>query len=386
MLEEMMTTETGDYNFILNNDDNYVITPERDDNPLNGVSTLDLIRINQHILQVAPLGSPYKIIAADINRSGEVTTFDLVNLRKLILHIDTEFNNNTSWRFVDAGFVFPNPNDPFETIFPEVYTINGLSEDMQADFVAIKVGDVNCSASANDLVGDADDRTTEQPLLLQVKEQALNVGETYAVDFSLNEVEQLQGYQFTLQFDPAMLKFEELQLGDLPGLSESNFGLQFVEQGFVTLSWHVSEKINVEQSKAFTMQFTSAANINLSEVISISSTYTKSEAYTALGITPVALAFETTNGLFTQQFQLFQNRPNPFKGETVISFQLPESGEGALTIYDLTGRVVKTIKSTFTAGYNEVALSSNELLGDGVYYYRLEVADQSAMRRMILLE
>jgi hypothetical protein len=386
MFEEVMTTETGDYSFSLINEDNYVITPDRNDDPLNGVSTLDLIRINQHILQVESLGSPYKIIAADINRSGEVTTFDLVSLRKLILHIDSEFTNNTSWRFVDAGFVFPDPANPFITDFPEVYTINGLTEDMQADFVAIKVGDVNCSASANDLVGGGDNRNAATPVLFQVEDQYLKVGESYKVDFNLQDITELQGYQFTLHFDPNLVAFEELEVGELRGMSMSNFGLHLLDLGVLTASWHTNEMIDIDQTTAFSIQITARKDMALSEVLSFSSAYTKSEAYIANDIASVDLAFATELGLVTKHFQLYQNRPNPFKGETVISFQLPESEEGVLTIYDLTGRIVKTIRRSFIAGYNEVALSSTDLAGDGVYFYQLDVADYSAMRKMILLQ
>jgi hypothetical protein len=45
---------------------NYTVTPEKDDNPLNGVTTLDLALISKHILGIENLNSPYKIIAAII--------------------------------------------------------------------------------------------------------------------------------------------------------------------------------------------------------------------------------------------------------------------------------------------------------------------------------
>ena len=60
-------------------------------------------------------------------------------MRKLILYISTEFPNTPSWRFIPAEFQFNNPSDPFESQFPEVYSINDLSEEMDIDFVAIKV-------------------------------------------------------------------------------------------------------------------------------------------------------------------------------------------------------------------------------------------------------
>ena len=70
------------------------------------MSTFDLVLISKHILGINTFDSPYKHIAADVNQSGSITAFDLVQLRQLILNITTEFSNNDSWRFVDANHTF----------------------------------------------------------------------------------------------------------------------------------------------------------------------------------------------------------------------------------------------------------------------------------------
>jgi len=75
-------------------------------NYLNGVTTLDLVLIQQHVLGISALDSPFKIIAADINSDERVTAIDLVELRKLILGVYTELPQNDSWRFVDATQTF----------------------------------------------------------------------------------------------------------------------------------------------------------------------------------------------------------------------------------------------------------------------------------------
>ncbi|MBK7407706.1 MAG: hypothetical protein IPJ40_06255 [Saprospirales bacterium] len=127
----------------------YTVIPEKDQTPLNGVTTYDMVLISRHILGTQLLDSPYKIIAADVNRSNTVSTMDLVELRKLILFQISEFSNNTSWRFVDMAFSFPDPVHPFQTPFPEVIHYNNISAGMPPPFfVAIKVGDVNLSATS----------------------------------------------------------------------------------------------------------------------------------------------------------------------------------------------------------------------------------------------
>jgi hypothetical protein len=144
---EMMTGNDGNYSFQASNGQDYTLSAIKNGYPLNGVTTYDLVLISKHILGTQPFTNPYQYIAADANRSNTITTFDLVAIRKLILQIDTVFSNNTSWRFIDKNFLFPNAQNPFQTVFPEILNYNNLSGDMlSADFIGIKIGDVNFSA------------------------------------------------------------------------------------------------------------------------------------------------------------------------------------------------------------------------------------------------
>ncbi|NJK83829.1 MAG: hypothetical protein HC912_08475 [Saprospiraceae bacterium] len=141
-LATTQTSATGTYGvYNLETGYDYSLTPYKDDDHLNGISTFDLVLISKHILNVQPLDSPYKIIAADINNSGSITTMDMVLLRRLILTIDQALTNNTSWRFIPADYVFQNPVNPFAENFPEVMNINDLEADkLDLNFVAIKGG------------------------------------------------------------------------------------------------------------------------------------------------------------------------------------------------------------------------------------------------------
>ena len=111
----------------------------KDDNPLNGVSTYDLVLISKHILGLAPLNSPYKMIAADANKNNSITTTDIVEFRKLILGIYNELPNNTSWRFVDAEYAFPNPANPFQTYVPGEQ--NDREHPVQSDGRRFRIGE-----------------------------------------------------------------------------------------------------------------------------------------------------------------------------------------------------------------------------------------------------
>ncbi|MBK7609223.1 MAG: hypothetical protein IPI18_19490 [Saprospiraceae bacterium] len=90
----------------------YSISAMRDDNPMNGVSTLDLVLIQKHILGTERFTSPYKIIAADADNDQNVSAIDLIELRKLILGLYDKLPNNTSWKFVPKSYQFDDILNP----------------------------------------------------------------------------------------------------------------------------------------------------------------------------------------------------------------------------------------------------------------------------------
>jgi hypothetical protein len=75
---------------------------------------------------------------------------DIIQIRKLILNITDEFPSNTSWRFIDQDYTFPQPQNPWLEFFPELINFNDLiGEELNAGFIGVKIGDVNNSADGN---------------------------------------------------------------------------------------------------------------------------------------------------------------------------------------------------------------------------------------------
>lgn len=142
-----LTEEDGHYFFNLPYNGFYTVTPYNNMAHTQGVSAFDVTLMSKHILNVQPLSSPYRIIAADVDKNGVLDTLDLALNRLIAMEQIQVFPDNTSWRFIPADFVFPNPADPFTTAFPEAANINDFTVDMlDVDFIGIKTGDVNESA------------------------------------------------------------------------------------------------------------------------------------------------------------------------------------------------------------------------------------------------
>ena len=385
----VFTGNSGLYEFLnLPMNGNFDVTPEKDMNYLNGVTTFDLVLISQHILGVQPLGSPYKIIAADANKSNSVTTLDLVKIQRLILNIDNDLAPNTSWRFVDADYNFTNPTNPFASTFPELISLNNLDTNaMDTDFIGVKVGDVNGSAVPNSLLGSVT-RSADGTLTLSADDAKVAAGETFTVDFKANDFANIFGYQYTLTFDSGLASFNEVVAGDLE-MNENNFGFSRLAEGIITTSWFDAKSVSLEDDAVlFSLSFTANGTAQVSEILDINSQSTRAEAYGAdASILDVSLTFNTENGeVAGGAFELFQNQPNPFKGETTISFNLPTASEATITVMDISGRVLRTVNGEFAQGYNEIKLNSNELEGTGVLYYQVDTPSNSASMKMILID
>ena len=376
----------------------YSLTPEKNMDYSNGVSTFDLVLIQKHILGLELLDSPYKIIAADVNQSGGVSTFDVVLIRKLILQITTEFADSPSWRFVAADYEFPNPSDPFLEAFPEVININDFSDhQLTANFVAVKVGDVNGSATPNNLI-NSDDRMNSDDLMLSIKDKTVLSDQIFNVNFEAEQINNIFGYQFTLEFDEKAMEFITFAPGQVENINEQHFAFHRADEGVITTSWdNTKNTINNNNSTTttlFTLTFRAKTTIRLSEILTINSRYTKAEAYRTHSETVseellgVQLQFYDEKEIATggRGFQLNQNMPNPFSKMTTIEFFFPKAGTGTLSVYDLSGRKLKVINGFFQKGHNAVVLNRSDLTTSGVVFYRLETPFGTSTKKMIVVE
>ena len=119
----------------------------KDGNPLNGVSTADLVEIQKHILGLKSFVNPYQYVAADVNQDGQITVYDVVLIQKLILGISSEFPKGQSWRLLPRDFSFPTLN-PIMPVIPNdiIYVRTDVLRNSNFQLVGVKLGDVNFTA------------------------------------------------------------------------------------------------------------------------------------------------------------------------------------------------------------------------------------------------
>jgi photosystem II stability/assembly factor-like uncharacterized protein len=181
--EEILAS--GSYGFSIPYGADCTVTPTKDINIRNGVTTYDLVLIQRHILALDTLDSPYKIIAADINHSNSVSAFDLVLMRKVILFVSDTFPGNTSWRFVHGEYVFLDPIHPLDEPFPESVDFADLENNASADFIGLKVGDVNGNANSSEFSNPAEERNLMDTLHFYTENKLIRSGDEITIPMVL---------------------------------------------------------------------------------------------------------------------------------------------------------------------------------------------------------
>jgi hypothetical protein len=369
------------YNVVTDNNGNYTVPvnlpvisngylqPQSDDQPLNGVTTFDLVLLSKHILGLEPLGSPYKIIAGDANNSKSLTTFDIVELRKLILGIYTDLPANYSWRFVLKSYVFPNPLNPFQPLFPDTVRFMAFNQNPNAgDFIGIKIGDLNNSAIVNNLAAPDERLAGEMAFRVETdRRDDLLVGETISLQFKATQP--MVGCQFTL--DLGGLEILEIKPGR--DMERDHFA-SFPEKDALTVAWETGGQPD------FTLACRATQAGNLRDLLSVSSRITRAEAYAGESAQRYGLSLQFP---VLGQFEVYQNRPNPFDGETRIAFNLPEPGEVTLQVFDASGKLLQRQTGNFDAGLQFFALLDAGSIPSGLCYYQVSTAREQAVRKMV---
>ncbi|MEZ4987188.1 MAG: dockerin type I domain-containing protein [Saprospiraceae bacterium] len=364
--ESMVTSNLGKYSFEdLLSGETYTIRPYKNDDTSNGITTIDMIRIQNHLLGNVVITSPYLLIAADVNNSGSVTTLDMIQLRRLILGDITTFANNTSWRFIPADYEFPNPLNPWAETFPEYVTVSELEDCLfNQHFIGIKIGDLNGSAIAN-VEGSNGGRVEGQSWNILMEDAVMKAGQTYRITLSAPDIEQVSGFQFALDIPTDKLALVSVEEGLL---TDENLGKSLRSRGILTVSWN--ESSSVEDEVLCVLVVKSLVNANASDLIEISTSNIQAEAYEKANDDQAVPLVLFAYGKAGSGMALYQNVPNPVTNHTVIPFELPVDGEAIIEIHDLSGRRMLTIKDFFDQGVNEVRIKRGQL-PDGLYVYTL---------------
>lgn len=383
-----MTDDDGQYAFnSIPMNQEYMLEPSFNDDYNNGVSTLDMVLIQKHILGTSLLNSPYKIIAADINNSQTVSSIDLVELRKLILGVYNELPNNKSWRFINADFKFNDKYHPFP--FSENIEIENLGEsNTPGNFVAVKIGDVNQSAKVNQAIS-TDVRSATPFKMIGKSDEIVSTGGRFSLPVYAEYETQIDGFQFTLQSDTYHVSELSIESGQI-AISDDNTSNAYIHRGLIAVSWNENEtKITTDKP----LFYITGVVQNVEELktnLSLNSRLISSEIYmSGMEVIEQIIEFQIDDSTILSNddsFELFQNRPNPFSKSTNINFNLPKDETAILRIFDINGRLLITRRGNYKKGLNSISLDIELIPNTGILYYQLETPTHIANKKMIVIK
>lgn len=106
-------------------------------------------------------------------------------------------------------------------------------------------------------------------------------------------------------------------------------------------------------------------------------------------------AFGSTPGVSSPEipadFRFGGTYPNPFSAEAAISFSLPSTGHVNVTIYDMTGRAIRTLSDTDMMAAEHSLIwdgldETGHAVGAGVYFCRLQACGETVTQKMLRIE
>ncbi len=364
----------------------FYISPSKTGDPLNGVTTFDLLEISKHILAIQPLNNPWKIIAADANFSGSVTTNDVVQLRRLILGQINELPGNTSWRFFTDNCNFP-PN-PFEvTNCGTGYGFDPMpfwAYPSEIRFYGLKTGDVNNSALANSAQSEAQDRAVTRMMIPDVSLQA---GETADIPIRLERAGNWQGFQCSLPFDASVLEILDIQAG--ASLHQQEFAFAQPKAGIVRVSWFdVAPQVLLPDENLFHLRVKALAPIRLQEVLRPTAGVPESSAFPSeiyggdSTIQSLQFAFEHANPAL-KEIQVFPPQPNPFHTDVHIPVRLKKEETVRVSIGDISGKILYTKYLELPEGSHILDIPAEIFTENGFYTWRVGIGGEVAQGKLV---
>ena len=103
------------------------------------------------------------------------------------------------------------------------------------------------------------------------------------------------------------------------------------------------------------------------------------------------MMYSDERDILPSMFKLYNNHPNPFNPMTTIRYDLPKNELVNISVYDMNGRMVKTlVNGSQNMGYNAIKWNGtnykNEQMASGIYLYTIKIGAFRQSKKMLLLK
>lgn len=247
-----------------------------------------------------------------------------------------------------------------------IYTDSLVSNRMNADFIGVKIGDVNQSAEV---------RSSDYTLLSSSVDEVME-GEVFEIGIVNSSNQDIEGLQLSLQLDKVeLVSFEsEMFVLDNTNMSISNDLLSIVLH-------------EVKNKKAFDVLSFKLRAIDggfVEDLVTIDNSKLKAEVYQGKVLESSDIVLESIEKE-ENDFYIYQNVPNPYRYVSQIDFRAPLEDISKLTIRDVTGRIVYEEYLNTQIGKNTFLITEDKVTVPGVYYYTIELNEMTQTRKMVYI-
>ncbi len=372
------TSSNGTYSFSVSSNKNYTITPSKinDVNTNNGVSTLDILLVQQHILNASLLSSAYKIIAADVNNSKSITTLDILYIQSLILSNTTSFPGNKLWSFVSSDYTFSDPYNPWG--FDSTRAYNSITSNYtNQDFIGVKLGDVN-----NSWDNSINKTSSNKNITFYIEDASGSLGDTIDIKIKLADAIQLLSFQFTLNWDENHLQYLNLEKN---GLDNIQLGESQISDGKLGLLWYDKNLTGEEftdTSTVLTLHFLIKTNSLSNSDLKIDGSMVAEEAIDD-AMQPVNIISKNgtliTNGINDEKNSIsnISVYPNPTNEEVSISYLNKCKQNISIELYNCIGEKILESNNLLDQGIQKFSINNKEIKGAGIYYLSIRTSNNS---------
>ena len=354
------TNEDGLFLFNDIPESNYTLQPSKNNDLKNGVTTQDIILLQKHLIKIRAFDSPYQFIAADVNNSGDITAFDMILLRQAILNSIDHFPNNNSWKFIKTNEQLTNSNS-LTSAKDDTYSIDyAPSLSMNNNYIGIKIGDLNNSVFANDIMAPRQNNSFD----ISITNHSFQKEEVITVPFQLSQETLLEGFQVGLQID-----VNAVELLDIEGLSPDEWQLQ--RNQILISKVEANGRQIGKGTPLFNLVFKAKQYGTIGEILKSSNSSLANELYITDQEIPLTIQYTQA----AKQNEVGFNFPNPFSSTTYLPLTLASSNEVQLSVYNFQGQVIFQQSHVLSSGQHQLPISI-PFLTDGMYLYEVFVGEE----------
>ncbi len=355
--------------------------------PFNNCDIYDVVLIGKHINNQIPFSNPYQYIAADVNMSGTITTFDQASIIRVALGITPDFPAGT-WHYIpeyyfnNSNFAIGFVNNPFTATYSGLNYPDYLDEvvldmdDASAanpatwSFRGIKMGDLNCDMVIDQLLNPNDGDVSS----CFVGGVCVQNNDIITISVQGSVSQPLLAYDLCMQFDDTKLSYLGSSLGNLVDYNPEYFKKTGDE---IRTLWHRSDFLpeSFTTSKTlFKLHFKALDGFcSLSDVFDLKDSSGMNIFYDG--------DIESMQGNVVFSYQkvspvgsLATIYPNPASSTVTFGFQLNQPSVVEIRLSDYLGGVINTSQS-YSSGPNFYTFPSLSGLANGPINYTVKMGN-----------